>query len=162
MPSHPLWLTPSNSLRDWFNLPHPVLGGAALFNNSAPALYKNPVPWGNLNFLHRWCWIVESLDVLNRGSRFTAIWIATGSQRFQIARFESQTVRIAVGISKGGCLWGGQISIIGVRARTGCNNSCCVFCEGAPCWILKNSELFTGFDAKLIIAICNRRARDPN
>ena len=33
---------------------------------------------------------VLNLDVLNRGSRFAAIRIAVGSQRFQIARFESQ------------------------------------------------------------------------
>ena len=32
----------------------------------------------------------DNLDVLNRSSRFAAIRIATGSQRFQIARFESQ------------------------------------------------------------------------
>ena len=39
------------------------------------------------------------LDVLNRGSRFATIRIANGSQRFHIARFESQgqrTLRIAV------------------------------------------------------------------
>ena len=30
---------------DWFYTP-PVLGVVAVFENSAPAVYKNPVPWG--------------------------------------------------------------------------------------------------------------------
>ena len=34
--------------------------------------------------------VAPCLDVLNRGSRFAAIRIATNSQRFQITRFESQ------------------------------------------------------------------------
>ena len=38
----------------------------------------------------RGCKILLTLDVLNRNLRFATIRIATGSQRFQIARFESQ------------------------------------------------------------------------
>ena len=38
----------------------------------------------------RWVDTVLSLDVLNRGLRCAAIRIATGAQRFQIARFELQ------------------------------------------------------------------------
>ena len=38
-PSHPFWETD-------FHTP-PVLGAAALFDNSAPAVYKNPVPQGS-------------------------------------------------------------------------------------------------------------------
>ena len=34
--------------------------------------------------------MVFNVDVLNRRLRFAAIRIATGSQRFQIARFETQ------------------------------------------------------------------------
>ena len=42
---------------------------------------------GNLHWLS--LVLVQALDVLNRGLRFVAIRIATGLQRFQIARFES-------------------------------------------------------------------------
>ena len=36
------------------------------------------------------------------------------------------------GFQKGGFRNGGEISIIGVGARTGCNNSFCAFCAGLP------------------------------
>ena len=33
----------------------PVLGGAALLDTSAPAVYKIQGPYGTRSFLHRWC-----------------------------------------------------------------------------------------------------------
>ena len=63
------------------------------------------------------------IDILNRGSWFAASRIATGSQRFQIARFESQghkIVRIAVnweefkGCLIKGCLNSTKIPKVGI------------------------------------------------